>query len=435
MFCAIKISKSDPTPLYIQLADELARLIDAGVLPSKTKLPTIRALASKLKINRDTVVNAYRLLESKNYVIAHIGSGTYVAPRSDVHMDFKKELVPASKTYFRRELFKVDICKELMMNILDNDGWESFYDPLNREKQLIRMTIAEFFKSVGVHVNNTSVRLIKDTQNFILELIKLSPKSAICVENFRDMGYTTTLSYLGFKVLEVPIEKEGLNLEVLENHLKLPTTSYVFMSSYNQNPTGISYSKENKLAIIALCEKYDAYIIEDGTFNDFLYKGSLESCYDLCKSDRVIFLFNFCKLYLPHLDYSFVALPATLQKRLIDNLQINITERMIRYYLESNSFASLRRRLITECNLKFNNLYNLFQFSSNLRTTSTSGLFFWFTLNQGNVDDVIQTLLEQNIVVSPGSLFNSLPNNNLRLSVAPLLNSDIDTIIKALRQL
>ncbi|ONI46046.1 hypothetical protein AN641_02540 [Candidatus Epulonipiscioides gigas] len=435
MFCAIKISKSDPTPLYIQLADELTRLIDNGTLPSKTKLPTIRALASKLKINRDTVVNAYKLLESKNYVIAHIGSGTYVAPRSDVHMDFKKELVPASKTYFRRELFKIDICKELITNILDNDGWESFYDPLNREKQLIRSTISDFFKTVGVHSSNTSTRLIKDTQNFILDLIKLSPKSAICVENFRDIGYTSTLSYLGFKVLEVPLEIYGINLEILENYLKNQTTVFIFISPYNQNPTGISYTRENKLALIALCEKYDAYIIEDGTFSDFLYKGAVESCYDLCKSDRVIYLFNFCKLYLPHLDYSFVALPLNLQKRLTDTMQITITERMIKYYVESNQFAILRRKLITECNLKFNNLYNLFYFSSNLKTTSTSGLFLWFHITNGKAEDIIQALLEKNIVVSPGSLFSTTPNNNLRLSVAPLFNSDIDIIIKALRQL
>ncbi|WP_010166927.1 PLP-dependent aminotransferase family protein [Candidatus Epulonipiscium viviparus] len=435
MFCTIKISKSDPTPLYIQLADELAKLIDTGVLPSKTKLPTIRALASKLKINRDTVVNAYKLLESKNYVIAHIGSGTYVAPRPDVHMDFKKELVPASKTYFRRDLFKIDICKDIMIDILDNDGWDSFYDPLNREKQLVRIAITNFFKTVGVHANNTSVRLIKDTQNFILDLVKLLPNAAICVENFRDMSYTSTLSYLGFKVLEVPLQKDGLNLDILESYLKYPTTSYVFISSYNQNPTGISYSKENKLAIIALCEKYDAYIIEDGTFSDFLYKGNLESCYDLCKSDRVIYLFNFCKLYLPYLDYSFVALPLQLQKRLTDTIQITITERLIKYYLESNNFAALRCKLITECNLKFNNLYNLFQFSSTLKTSSTSGLFFWFSINNGNSENIISALLEQSIVVSPGSLFSSLPNNNLRLSVAPLFTSDIDIIIKALRQL
>lgn len=350
-------------------------------------------------------------------------------------MDFKKELVPASKTYFRRDLFKIDICKDIMIDILDNDGWDSFYDPLNREKQLVRIAITNFFKTVGVHANNTSVRLIKDTQNFILDLVKLLPNAAICVENFRDMSYTSTLSYLGFKVLEVPLQKDGLNLDILESYLKYPTTSYVFISSYNQNPTGISYSKENKLAIIALCEKYDAYIIEDGTFSDFLYKGNLESCYDLCKSDRVIYLFNFCKLYLPYLDYSFVALPLQLQKRLTDTIQITITERLIKYYLESNNFAALRCKLITECNLKFNNLYNLFQFSSTLKTSSTSGLFFWFSINNGNSENIISALLEQSIVVSPGSLFSSLPNNNLRLSVAPLFTSDIDIIIKALRQL
>ena len=79
MFHTIKLSKSDPTPLYIQLASELAKLIQSESLIVGMKLPTIRFLSQQLSINRDTVVSAYKLLENQGLVESHIGKGTYIS--------------------------------------------------------------------------------------------------------------------------------------------------------------------------------------------------------------------------------------------------------------------------------------------------------------------------------------------------------------------
>ena len=80
MFHAVKLSKSDPTPIYIQLASELANLIEQDLLYEGMKLPTIRLLSKQLSINRDTVVSAYKLLEQQGLVESYIGKGTYIAP-------------------------------------------------------------------------------------------------------------------------------------------------------------------------------------------------------------------------------------------------------------------------------------------------------------------------------------------------------------------
>ncbi|OOB77348.1 MAG: hypothetical protein BEN18_10460 [Epulopiscium sp. Nuni2H_MBin001] len=439
MFCAIKISKSDPTPLYIQLANELIRLIDDGTLPPKTKLPTIRLLSSKLKINRDTVVNAYKLLESKSYVIAHIGSGTYVAPQSKFNIESKKELspMPCSKTYFPRELFNIDICKKLMTDILDDEGWSAFVDPLNRERQLIRQAICDYLQTVGVTASNPYARLIQDTPNFLLELMKLSATSTICVEAYRDLSYTSTLSYLGFKVLEIPLTADGLDLEVLESQLKSQSVSYILITPYIQNPTGICYSEENKLGIIELCEKYDTMLIEDGTFTDFVYESyDIKSCYNLCKSDRVIYIYNFCKLYLPNLDYSFVVLPQIIQKRLIDTMQVALPERFVRYYLESEFFDEIRGDIVESCEIKYKKISQLLSSSSLLVQTypNRNGLFFWLKSKQGS--RMYQTLLKHNIVVSPSDLFATSNNADyFRLSIASLNDSEMDILVNVLAQL
>jgi DNA-binding transcriptional regulator YhcF (GntR family) len=68
----------DP-PLYLQLRAELCRhILDHSLLPG-TKPPSTRALAKKLAISRNTVVNAYKTLAAEGLVTGAIGSGTRVA--------------------------------------------------------------------------------------------------------------------------------------------------------------------------------------------------------------------------------------------------------------------------------------------------------------------------------------------------------------------
>ena len=80
-FTSIKLNKQGDIPVYRQLGGAFCMLIERGALKPHRKLPPIRKLANALKINNDTVINAYKYLENKGIVYSIVGSGTYVAPR------------------------------------------------------------------------------------------------------------------------------------------------------------------------------------------------------------------------------------------------------------------------------------------------------------------------------------------------------------------
>ena len=79
-FASIQLNKQGITPVYRQLGDAFCMLIKRGVLKPHRKLPPIRKMANALRINNDTVINAYKYLENKGVVYSIAGSGTYVAP-------------------------------------------------------------------------------------------------------------------------------------------------------------------------------------------------------------------------------------------------------------------------------------------------------------------------------------------------------------------
>jgi GntR family transcriptional regulator len=72
------IDPRSTVPLYDQIAGRIRLAIAAGEAAEGEVLPSVRALASRLRVNPATVVQAYRTLEGEGFVEMRQGSGTYV---------------------------------------------------------------------------------------------------------------------------------------------------------------------------------------------------------------------------------------------------------------------------------------------------------------------------------------------------------------------
>ena len=73
-------------PLHTQLRAHMAQRIRSGEIPAGTRLPTVRELAVRSGLNRNTVQKVYAGLRRMGLVATRIGDGTYVralAERSD----------------------------------------------------------------------------------------------------------------------------------------------------------------------------------------------------------------------------------------------------------------------------------------------------------------------------------------------------------------
>jgi len=75
----IRINKSVVVPLVDQIRDQIVAAISTGDLRPGDRLPPIRQLAQFLGINRNTVGQAYRLLEQEGYLVTRAGGGTTIA--------------------------------------------------------------------------------------------------------------------------------------------------------------------------------------------------------------------------------------------------------------------------------------------------------------------------------------------------------------------
>jgi GntR family transcriptional regulator len=74
----IRIDNESPKPIYEQIYDEIIRLIFSKSLKPDEKLPSVRELASMIRINPNTIQKAYKYLEEDNYIYSVKGVGNFV---------------------------------------------------------------------------------------------------------------------------------------------------------------------------------------------------------------------------------------------------------------------------------------------------------------------------------------------------------------------
>lgn len=74
-----EIDETTDIPIWVQLRQRIAYLINSGYFKAGDKLPTVRGLASEISINYNTVNKAYISLVSDGYLESTRGRGVFVA--------------------------------------------------------------------------------------------------------------------------------------------------------------------------------------------------------------------------------------------------------------------------------------------------------------------------------------------------------------------
>lgn len=65
-------------PIYLQVVDRIKEMIAGGQIKAGDQLPTVRALATELRVNFNTVARSYRILDEAGIISTQQGRGTYI---------------------------------------------------------------------------------------------------------------------------------------------------------------------------------------------------------------------------------------------------------------------------------------------------------------------------------------------------------------------
>ena len=86
-----RVEASSPVPIYAQIVGQVRSAVAAGELVEGDSLPSVRQLAGELRVNPNTVAQAYRELEREGITYVQRGQGTFVAGMEPERRDAERE--------------------------------------------------------------------------------------------------------------------------------------------------------------------------------------------------------------------------------------------------------------------------------------------------------------------------------------------------------
>ena len=89
----ISLNYRDSRPIYEQIKDGLRKLIVTGAIKADDKLPSVRALATQLAINPNTIQRAYNELEGEGYIYSVPGKGSFASGNTGAEEARRAELL------------------------------------------------------------------------------------------------------------------------------------------------------------------------------------------------------------------------------------------------------------------------------------------------------------------------------------------------------
>jgi GntR family transcriptional regulator len=132
----IHLQPADNRPLYVQIMDEVRRALVRGTVGPEDLLPSVRELASELRVNPRTVSQAYAELEREGVVRVQPGRGTFVSPEARPH---RRERPRLAREVARRALADATrnglVLDELLAALrLIGDGTDPDLDPVEETR-------------------------------------------------------------------------------------------------------------------------------------------------------------------------------------------------------------------------------------------------------------------------------------------------------------
>lgn len=80
----IVIDYQNRKPIYEQVVERFQKLIVTGALEPDTQMPSVRALATELAINPNTIQKAYTILEQRGFIYPVKGRGNFVSGNQEL---------------------------------------------------------------------------------------------------------------------------------------------------------------------------------------------------------------------------------------------------------------------------------------------------------------------------------------------------------------
>lgn len=305
---------------YNQIVTFLQKEIGNKRLHSGEKIPSIREMTLLFHCSKATVLRAYGELEAKHILYSVPKSGYYVVNNGQVNsseilfIDFAS-MMPESTMIPYLEF------RHCLNQALDIYQEKSFMYSEKQGLPDLRAALAKQLPDYQIFEKPENIYITAGAQQTLDILVRIpfpNGKTTVLVEQPTYSGILKSLKIAGVTAVGITRDHTGINFDKLESFFKNGNIKFFYTMPRYQNPTGASYSRQEKNLILDLAHKYDVYIVEDDYLAEFNLDSRADPLYAMDDSGHVIYVKSYSKVCLPGLRIGAVLLPKSFRNTFIE---------------------------------------------------------------------------------------------------------------------
>jgi Transcriptional regulators containing a DNA-binding HTH domain and an aminotransferase domain (MocR family) and their eukaryotic orthologs len=285
----MQLDEQSEKAIYLQIADAIINDIHSGRLKAGDALPGSRNLAQRLKVNRNTIVEALSVLLIEGWLVSRERQGTFVASTLP---DFKETQATApiaeatndatsgstqlqiDDGYPNSKIAPVNELARAYRQIFNQKakwqlmGYSSEFGNLEFRKAVVQMLNHQR----GMRVNEQHICITRGSQMamYLAAQCLLSKGDYVIIENPGYKPAWEAFDQSGAKLLAARVDNEGVIIEDIIALLKLhKNIKAIYVTPHHQYPTTVTMSLKRRLELIKLSNEYGFTIIEDDYDNEF----------------------------------------------------------------------------------------------------------------------------------------------------------------------
>jgi DNA-binding transcriptional MocR family regulator len=432
------------TPLYTQVADQLADRIQAGTLQPGDRLPSVRLLHQQLQVSISTVLEAYRLLEDRGLIAARPQSGYYVKATLPTPEEPQVSAPPLQSnsvdnslafqlmTAIRRsdllqlgaaippsELLPLNALNRLMGQVLRQDPALAHSYDVPPGCESLRHEVARRLLNAGCAVSPDQIITTNGTFEAVYQSLMAvtQPGDTVAIESPTYYGLLEALETLHLKALELPTHpRDGLSLPHLETALKNRQIQALALVSNFSNPLGTCMDDRKKQDVVELLTQYDIPLIEDDIYGDLHFGPTRPKAFKAFDRQGIVLYCNsYSKTLSPGLRVGW-AIPGRYQAKVaqlkwVMNQTTGLAPQLtLAAFLSNGSYdrhvRTLRRHYQTQMQRMRQAIATHFPPGTRV-SDPTGGHVLWVELPMPcNAVSLYHAALGQGISIAPGVIFS-----------------------------
>lgn len=358
-----------------------------------------------------------------------------------------KEMISFSGGFPNPESFPVEQLKQATNKVFDLDGKSVLQYSQTEGYKPLRQFISNRYKQVyNLDIPCDEILITSGSQQALDFISKtfLDPNDSVIVEEPSYLGALQTFSSYEADFLTVELHEDGIDCEILEQKLIQYNPKLIYIIPNFQNPSGVSYSEDNRIRFAEIIKRFNVIVIEDDPYGELYFTDDKRTHLKALVPDQTILMGSFSKTISPGLRLGWVCAPKAIYKKLFtckessDLHSSYLDQRIIYQYLSDNDYDEHLDRIRTLYHSKQTQMLRAIEqyFPENVKVyPSNGGMFLWVVLPDDISSlELFYEAVKEKVVFVPGDPFyvNKQNTNAFRLNFSNASTENIEEGIKRL---